>query len=103
MPLRFADIDALDEVTRANKLPYDPSDSLQYAVHGKFARNADDNNGVFGTWYIGLNELVQTFGKEEVATKLEEFEAAAAAAREEALNAINPEAEQQQEEAAAPA
>ena len=101
MPLRYANIDALDEVTRANKLPYDPE--LEYAVHGKYARSADDTNGVFGTWYIGLNELVQTFGKEEVETKLAEFEAAAAAAREEALEAIELEAEQQQEEAAAPA
>ena len=99
MPLRFADIDALVEVTRANKLPYDASSSLEYAVHGKYARSPDDSNGLFGTWYIGLSELVQTFGKEVVATKVAEFEAAATAAREEALGAIELEGE---EEAAPP-
>jgi hypothetical protein len=95
LPLRFADIDALDEVTRANKLPYDASSSLEYAVHGKYARSPDDSNGLFGTWYIGLSELVQTFGKEVVATKVAEFEAAATAAREEALGAIELEGEEE--------
>ena len=93
LSLRYADIDALDEVTRANKLSYPASSSLEYAVHGKFARNADDSNGLFGCWYIGLKELVQTFGKEQVETKVAEFEAAATAAREEALEAIELEAE----------
>ena len=69
------------------------------AVHGKYARSPDDSNGLFGTWYIGLSELVQTFGKEVVATKVAEFEAAATAAREEALGAIELEGE---EEAAPP-
>ena len=95
LALRFADIDALDEVTRANKLPYDASSSLEYAVHGKYARSPDDSNGLFGTWYIGLSELVQTFGKEVVATKVAEFEAAATAAREEALGAIELEGEEE--------
>ena len=99
LPLRFADIDALDDVTRANKLPYDPSSSLEYAVHGNYARSADDSNGLYGCWYIGIDELVHTFGKEAVAAKVMAFEAEAVTAREEALDAIELEGE---EEAAPP-
>ena len=99
--LRYADIDDLDEVTRSNLLPYPPAGALEYAVHGKYARTADDSNGVWGTWYIGLRELVQVFGKDEVATKLAEFEEEQKQAREEALEDI--EEGEEQEEAAAPA
>ena len=99
--LRYADIDDLDEVTRSNLLPYPPAGALEYAVHGKYARTADDSNGVWGTWYIGLRELVKVFGKDEVATKLAEFEEEQKQAREEALEDI--EEGEEQEEAAAPA
>jgi hypothetical protein len=101
--LRYADIDDLDEVTRSNLLPYPPAGALEYAVHGKYARTADDSNGVWGTWYIGLRELVQVFGKDEVAAKLAEFEAELKEAREEALEDIEIEEREEQEEAAAPA
>ena len=102
--LRYADIDDLDEVTRSNLLPYPPAVALEYAVHGKYARTADDSNGVWGTWYIGLRELVQVFGKDEVATKLAEFEEEQKQAREEALEDIEiVEEGEEQEEAAAPA
>ena len=42
---RYVDIDKLTEVERGNRLPYSPSDALEYAVHGKWKRNEDDTNG----------------------------------------------------------
>ena len=44
-----------------------------------------DTNGDFGCWFIDVEELVQTFGAEAVNEKLEEYEAAQAAARKQAV------------------
>ena len=53
---RVADLTKMDDVARGNKLPYDRSGAVEYAIHGKWARTEDDSNGVFGTWYIGLKD-----------------------------------------------
>ena len=78
---RYVDIDMLTEVERGNRLPYPPSDALEYAVHGKWKRNEDDSNGVHGCWYIPLKELMMTFKDDEeedkykfVREKIEEYE-----------------------------
>ena len=81
------DIDELSEVERANVLPRGRSDRLEYAVHGKWRRTEDDTNGTHGCWYVGVDELVEAFGAEAVNTKLAEYEAAQAAARESAVAA----------------
>ena len=79
---------ALGEVERGNVLPQPRSScSLEYAVHGKWRRAEDDRNGVHGCWYIGVDELVETFGAEAVNAKLAAYEAAQAAARESAVAA----------------
>ena len=75
----------MGQVERGNKLKHARSDSLEYAIHGKWRRSADDENGVFGCWYIGVPELVRSFGREAVTARLVEYEAAVAAARAEAV------------------
>ena len=92
---RYADLDALDDVARGNKLS---GKMIEYAVHGKWRRHEEDANGVFGTWYLPLRKLVQTFGAAAMEAKLAEFEQGQAQARAEAFAAIAAE-----EEEAAPA
>ena len=58
---------------------------LEYAVHGLWRRADHDTNGDHGCWYIDVDELVQTFGAEAVNAKLDEYEAAQAAARKQAV------------------
>jgi hypothetical protein len=75
----------MGSVKRGNKLKYARSDTLEYAVHGRWRRTADDENGCWGCWYIDVPELVQAFGKEAVTAKLAEYEGALAAARVRAI------------------
>ena len=72
---RCVDIEELSEVERANVLPRGRSGMLEYAVHGKWRRTEDDTNGTHGCWYVGVDELVETFGAEAVNAKLAEYEA----------------------------
>ena len=72
-------------VARRNTLKYARSDSLEYAVLGKWRRTEDDANGEWGSWFITVPELVLTFGKQAVTAKLAEYEGALAAARERAV------------------
>ena len=87
----------MDPVARGNVLTHPRSRALEYAIHGKWRRTEDDVKGVDGCWYIGVPELVQTFGAAAVRAKLAEFAAAQAAAREDAIAAAEerPEAEGQ--------
>ena len=85
----------MEEVERGNKLPYNPADGLEYAVHGKWLRNSDDTNGVYGCWYVGLKELMRTFKDNEeedkhkfIRDKIKEFEAEHKEAREEAFETL---------------
>ena len=82
---RCVDLGPLGEEKRGNKLPHARSKHLEFAVQGKWRRSEDDENGTYGTWYISVRELVETFGAETVEAKLSEFAAAQAAARQEAL------------------
>ena len=93
-------------VPRRNKLARARSESLEYAVHGKWRRE-NDANGEFGCWHVGVRQLVEAFGGAAVREKLAAFAAAHATAREEAIvaaeAAIAAEAAGEDEEAAAPA
>ena len=105
MPLllhRYADLDALDEVERGNKLS---GKTIEYAVHGKWRRHEEDVNGVFGTWYLSLTKLVKAFGADcaGLQAKLLEFEQAQAQARIAAVAAVAAAEEEEDEAAAAPA
>ena len=89
---RYTDITKMEEVERGNKLPHNPSDALEYAVHGKWKRKPDDSNGIFGCWYISLKELMKTFKDDEeedkhafIRGKIVEFEKEQKEAREEAF------------------
>ena len=93
----------MGDIPRTNPLAHPRSRALEYAIFGKWRRSEADTTGVHGCWYIGVPELVETFGKDAVNAKLSEYEAAQAAARAEAVEralAAPPEGE---EEAAAPA
>ena len=79
------DIEELGRVERGNFLAQPRSSFLEYAVHGKWRRAENDTNGDFGCWFIDVEELVQTFGAAAVNEKLEEYEAAQAAARKQAV------------------
>jgi hypothetical protein len=79
---RNANLNEMGSVKRGNKLKFARSDTLEYAVHGRWRRTADDENGCWGCWYIDVPELVQAFGKQAVTAKLAEYEGALAAARD---------------------
>ena len=81
------DLAELDPVARGNALAHPRSRALEYAVLGKWRRAAEDANGLFGSWYVGVPELVETFGAAVVRDKLAAYTAAQAAAREEAIAA----------------
>ena len=75
----------MDPVERGNLLSDPREKALEYAVHGKWRRNGNDTKGVDGTWYIGVPELVDTFGAAAVRSKLTEYELAQEEARERAI------------------
>ena len=81
-------MESLDEIVRGNKLPFDPSSNIEYAVHGKFRRHEDDTNGVYGCWYVPLKKLVRAIGKDDLMPVLEQYEHDLKEAREEALERI---------------
>ena len=82
---RFVDLSKLDEVTRANRLPFESSQSIEYLVHGKFRRTEDDINGMFGAWWVPLEQLVLQLGEPIVEAQLEGYEQEAQRARQHAL------------------
>ena len=75
----------MGEEARGNALPHARERHLEYAVNGRWRRSETDANGVYGTWYVGVPELVDTFGAAAVNEKLAAFAAAQAAARERAV------------------
>ena len=75
-----------DEEARGNPLPHARERALEYAVHGQWRRSESDRNGVYGTWWVDVPQLVETFGAEVVREKLRAYAAAQAEARERALS-----------------
>ena len=63
-----------DPIIAGNRLPFDPSEHLEYLVHGKFARSEDDTNGVFGAWWVDLETLMAQLEDEDLENAIEEFE-----------------------------
>ena len=60
------------------------ADKLEYAVHGRWRRE-DDENGEHGCWHVDVRTLVKAFGGDAVRAKLTAFATAQAAAREAAI------------------
>ena len=87
------DFEPLDEETRGNPLPHARSRALEYAVHGKYLRSESDRNGVYGTWWVGVPQLVATFGAQAFREKLRAYEVAQVEARERAVRAAERAAE----------
>ena len=80
---RYIDFELLEPWERGNKLASEPP--LEYAVHGQFRRTADDANGVYGCWWIGLLELVGTLGEAQVTGAVAAFERELVTERVEAM------------------
>ena len=74
----------MDEEERGNKLAWEPSQRLEYAVHGLFKRSPSDTNGIHGCWWVGVPMLLEAMG-EDLDELLEQYEHDAAEARAEAL------------------
>ena len=83
---RYIDFELLEPWERGNKLGSEPP--LEYAVHGQFRRTADDANGVYGCWWIGLSELVSTLGEPQVTGALVAFERELMTERVEAMTRV---------------
>ncbi len=54
---------------------------------GKWKRSEDDHNGVYGCWFISLEDLMETFDRRTLETVLVMFEAQAQEARQDAFEA----------------
>ena len=88
---------------RGNKLPWPKSSTLEYAIHGKFLRSADDSNGMFSAYWVPMKKLVLSVGKELVVEKLKEYEEEARRVREEAIDECVAEIAEEEADAAAAA
>ena len=91
-----------DPEIAGNSLPHDPSEQLEYLIHGKFARSPDDAKGVFGAWWVDLETLMEQLDDEDLENAIEEFEDHQRDARREAMQALRRQREGE-EQAAAPA
>jgi len=63
-----------DPVDLENRLQYDTTESLAYAVHGHWYRRDDDDVGRYGTWWCLLSELYGAFPEEVVAELLHDYD-----------------------------
>ena len=79
---------------REVKLAYAPAaTSMEYAIHGRFKKppvnGIELGNGVWGCWYMTLKQLVRDLNKEDTTELLKQFESDLAEAREDAINGID--------------
>ena len=98
---RYVDFELLEAWERGNKLGAEPA--LEYAVHGQYQRTADDTNGVYGCWWLGLLELVRTLGEAEVTRATDAFEHELVSERKEAMARVQRALEAERAEAERPA
>ena len=71
---------------RGNMLQWPKSSTLEYAIHGKFQRSADDFKGLHSAYWVPLRKLILSLGKELVTEKLKEYEEEERRVREEAVD-----------------
>jgi uncharacterized protein YbjQ (UPF0145 family) len=71
---------------RGNILQWPKSSTLEYAIHGKFQRSADDFKGLHSAYWVPLRKLILSLGKELVTEKLKEYEEEERRVREEAVD-----------------
>ena len=75
----------MGRVERRSALPQPRASTIEYAVRGEWRQSVSDEGGEKGTWFIGVPELVATFGATLVKEKIEAYKAAMAAASDEAI------------------
>ena len=92
-----------DSTLRGNELPWPKHNSLEYAIHGKFHRSADDSKGLHSAFWVPMKKLVLSLGKELVNEKLKEYEEEARRVREEAIDECVAEIAEEEADAAAAA
>ena len=95
---RYVNLAELGDEDRENKLE---TKTVEYLVHGLFARSekgiGEGKNGLPGAWWFDLDEILATIAEDDLKQKLQAFEEAQKATRDEAIAA----ALQRKEDAAA--
>ena len=85
---RYANLAELSEEDRENKLEVK---TVEYLVHGIFARSekgmGEGKNGLPGAWWFDLDEILATIAEDDLKQKLQAFEQAQLATRDEAIAA----------------
>jgi uncharacterized protein YbjQ (UPF0145 family) len=100
---RYAEPSAMgppDSTLRGNELPWPKHNTLEYAIHGKFHRSADDSKGLHSAFWVPMKKLVLSLGKELVNEKLKEYEEEARRVREEAIDECVAEIAEEEADAA---
>ena len=95
---RYGNLAELGDEDRENKLE---TKTVEYLVHGLFARSekemGENKNGRHGAWWVDLDKILATIAADDLKQKLQAFEEAQKATRDEAIAA----AMERKEEAAA--
>ena len=95
---RYVNLAELGDEDRENKLE---TKTVEYLVHGLFARSekemGENKNGRHGAWWVDLDKILATIAADDLKQKLQAFEEAQKATRDEAIAA----AMERKEEAAA--
>ena len=65
----------MGRVERRSALPQPRASTIEYAVRGEWRQSVSDEGGEKGTWFIGVPELVATFGATLVKEKIEAYKA----------------------------
>ena len=85
---RYANLAELGEEERENKLE---AKTVEYLVHGLFARSekgmGEGKNGLPGAWWFDLDQILATIAEDDLKQKLQAFEQAQLATRDEAIAA----------------
>ena len=72
-----------DPVDVENKLKYDCTESVAYAVNGHWYRREDDEIGKYGTWWCAVSELYEWFPDDVVDELIDDFDAYVKEAKDE--------------------
>ena len=74
----------MSRVGRRSALQQTRATTIEYAVRGEW-RQTETDDGEKGTWYVGVPELVKTFGAALVKEKIASYKATMATASDTAI------------------
>ena len=84
---RYVNLAELGDEDRENKLE---TKTVEYLVHGLFARSekemGENKNGRHGAWWVDLDKILATIAADDLKQKLQAFEEAQKATRDEAIS-----------------